>query len=31
VAKAFGFDVAYTVSTLRQWFTCVRLPDPYMT
>jgi hypothetical protein len=31
VANSLGFDVAYTVSTLRQWFTCVRLSDPYMT
>jgi hypothetical protein len=31
VAKAFGFDLTYTVSTLHQRFTCVRLLDRHMT
>ena len=26
-----GFDVVHTLSTLRRWFTCVRLPDPHLT
>src|SRR3954469_18355658 len=26
-----GFDVVPTLSTLRRWFTCVRLPDPHLT
>src|ERR1019366_5864044 len=26
-----SFDVIYGISTLRQRFTCVRLPDPYLT
>jgi hypothetical protein len=26
-----GFDVVPTLSTLRQWFTCVRLSDPHLT
>src|SRR5680860_129688 len=26
-----GFDVIFWVSTLQQRFTCVRLPDPYLT
>src|SRR3954469_6910604 len=26
-----GFDVVHTLSTLRRWFTRVRLPDPHLT
>src|SRR3954467_2174996 len=26
-----GFDVVPTLSTLRRWFTCVRLPVPHLT
>ena len=26
-----GFDVVPMLSTLRQWFTCVRLSDPHLT
>jgi hypothetical protein len=26
-----GFDVAHMLSTLRQWFTCVRLSDSHLT
>ena len=26
-----GFDVAFVLSTLHQRFTCVRLPDSYLT
>jgi hypothetical protein len=26
-----GFDVVPTLSTLRRWFTCVRLSDPHLT
>src|SRR5512144_920105 len=30
-APAPGFDVAYSLSTRHQWFTCVRLPGPHLT
>ncbi len=26
-----GFDAIHTLSTLHQWFTCVRLRDPHLT
>src|SRR6476660_6984742 len=26
-----GFDVVHTLSTLRRWFPCGRLPDPHLT